>query len=377
VAQKLAALKKEAHQFINNREQLTQKQQAIRLRQSELKDQYQRIDTMRRDRPDNKNKHSSLDYLIKLSHIPSISTFDVNMEKLASQLESYNNDCLRLLRLDDDLNNGLHKLHSEGITKYQFHDSPEKELENLFDFKAQLAKEEQVIAGKARTAVINVSLLLRGLSKDLDALKSRMSDFNKSINKTKLSDLKIFKIEAREDITLVDSIKKLISTSEKLESGESYDLFNHNSLLDDKEINKAKDFLIKKGEVLGELKVEHLFNLKFILAKENQPAKEHDDIDNAASNGTILMAKLITGLALLKLMQDERKKIHTVCYLDEAASLDQHNQRNLIATAKEFGFALIFASPEAQITAHYCIPIKTVNGKNEISHKARQIFRQL
>lgn len=375
--QQLAVLKKEAHQFINNREQLTQKQQVIRLRQSALKDQYQRIDTMRRDRPDNKNKHSSLDYLIQLSHIPSISTFDVNMEQLASQLESYNNDCLRLLRLDDDLNNGLHKLHSEGITKYQFHDSPEQELESLFDFKAQLAKEEQVIAGKARTAVINVSLLLRGLSTDLDALKRRMNDFNKLINRRQLSDLKTFKIEAREDITLVEAIKTLISTSEKLESGESYDLFNHHTVLDDKLVNKAKDFLIEKGGALGELKVEHLFHLKFILAKENQPAKEHDDIDNAASNGTILMAKLITGLALLNLMQDERKKIHTVCYLDEAASLDQHNQRNLIATATEFGFALIFASPEAQITAHYCIPIKTVNGKNEISHKARQIFRQL
>ncbi|MEI6709255.1 MAG: hypothetical protein WCK96_19200 [Methylococcales bacterium] len=89
------------------------------------------------------------------------------------------------------------------------------------------------------------------------------------------------------------------------------------------------------------------------------------------------MAKLITGLALLKLMQDERKKIHTVCYLDEAASLDQHNQRNLIATAAEFGFALIFASPEAQITARYCVPIRTVAGKNQISRKDWQIFEPL
>jgi hypothetical protein len=299
------------------------------------------------------------------------------MEQLATQLETYNNDYLRLLRLDDDLHNGLHNLHSEGVTKYQYHDSPEQELDSLFTFKSLLAKEEQVIAGKARTAVINVSLLLRGLSTDLEALKRRMNDFNKLINRRQLSDLKTFKIEAREDITLVEAIKTLISTSEKLESGESFDLFNHHTVLDDKLVNKAKDFLIKKGDVLGELKVEHLFNLKFILAKENQPAKEHDDIDNAASNGTILMAKLITGLALLNLMQDERKKIHTVCYLDEAASLDQHNQRNLIATAKEFGFSLIFASPEAQITARYCVPIKTVAGKNQISRKDWQIFEPL
>jgi len=374
LSQQLAALKQEDHQFEHNRKQLTKQREERQAEKVELENQHQRIDTIRRNRQD---KQHSIDYLIQLPYIPSVLEFKINMEELATQLEVYNNDYSRLLRLDDELNNGLHNLHSKGITKYQYHDSPEQELESLFDFKAQLVTEEQVIAHEARTAVISVSHVLRWLSKDLDALKSRMSDFNKLINKTKLSDLKTFKVEAREDITLVEAIKTLISTSEKLESGESFDLFNHHTLLDDKLVNKAKDFLIKKGEVLGELKVEHLFNLKFILAKENQLAKEHDDIDNAASNGTILMAKLITGLALLKLMQDERKKIHTVCYLDEAASLDQHNQRNLIATAKEFGFALIFASPEAQITAHYCIPIKTVNGKNEISHKARQIFRQL
>lgn len=374
LSKQLAALKQEDHQFEHNRKQLTKQKEEAQASKVELDSQYQRIDTIRRNRQD---KQHSIDYLIQLPHIPSVSEFKINMAELATQLANYNNDYERLLKLDNELKSDLLYLHSMGITKYQYHDSPEQELESLFDFKAQLVTEEQVIAHEARTAVISVSHVLRWLSKDLDALKSRMSDFNKLINKTKLSDLKTFKVEAREDITLVEAIKTLISTSEKLESGESFDLFNHHTVLDDKLVNKAKDFLIKKGEVLGELKVEHLFNLKFILAKENQLAKEHDDIDNAASNGTILMAKLITGLALLKLMQDERKKIHTVCYLDEAASLDQHNQRNLIATAKEFGFALIFASPEAQITAHYCIPIKTVNGKNEISHKARQIFRQL
>lgn len=113
------------------------------------------------------------------------------------------------------------------------------------------------------------------------------------------------------------------------------------------------------------------------MAKENKPAKEYDDIDSAASNGTVLMAKLITGLALLNLMQDNYKKIKSVCYLDEAASLDQVNQRSLIETADDFGFSLIFASPEAQITAKYCVPIRTLAGKNYINTKDWQIFERL
>jgi hypothetical protein len=100
-------------------------------------------------------------------------------------------------------------------------------------------------------------------------------------------------------------------------------------------------------------------------------------MDSAASNGTVLMAKLVTGLALLYLMQDNRHKVHAVCYLDEASALDQTNQRNLIETAGEFGFALIFASPAPLVTARYCVPITTKQGFNQISRKSWQILEPL
>jgi hypothetical protein len=176
---------------------------------------------------------------------------------------------------------------------------------------------------------------------------------------------------------MVNAIRTLISTSEQVDSGQSFDLFDNNTVLDDKALNKAKDLLIKQGEKLGSLRVEHLFRLVFVIGKENQNPAEFDELDSAASNGTVLMAKLITGLAMLNQMQDERKRIKTTCYLDEAASLDQRNQRNLIETAAEFGFALIFASPEPQITARYCVPIGTVNGKNYISRLNWQILEPL
>jgi hypothetical protein len=204
-----------------------------------------------------------------------------------------------------------------------------------------------------------------------------MSDFNTKINRRQLSDLKVFKIEPREEEAIVNAIRTLISTSEQVESGSSFDLFDHNAVLDDKSLNKAKDLLITQGEKLGSLKVEHLFRLVFVIGKENQNPAEFEDIDSAASNGTVLMAKLITGLAMLNQMQDPRKSIKTACYLDEAASLDQRNQRSLIETAAEFGFSLIFASPEPQITARYCVPIGTLNGKNHMSRLNWQILEPL
>ena len=89
------------------------------------------------------------------------------------------------------------------------------------------------------------------------------------------------------------------------------------------------------------------------------------------------MAKLVTGLALLHLMQDKRYNVQLVCYLDEASSLDQRNQRNLIETAQDFGYALIFASPTPLITARYCVPIGSHDGHNHINRKSWQILELL
>ena len=89
------------------------------------------------------------------------------------------------------------------------------------------------------------------------------------------------------------------------------------------------------------------------------------------------MAKLVTGLAMLHLMQDRRRNVQAVCYLDEALALDARNQKSLIDTAADFGFALIFASPAPLATARYCVPILHREGKNYISQRSWQIFEPL
>jgi hypothetical protein len=57
--------------------------------------------------------------------------------------------------------------------------------------------------------------------------------------------------------------------------------------------------LIKKGEAQCGLRVEYLFWLVFIVAKENQTLAQLENIDSAESNGTALMVKLITRLVML------------------------------------------------------------------------------
>lgn len=372
--QKLKALEREESVLGEQKKTIVQTQEIHKADQKELQSQHQRINYARHQRIDQLPPFNFLD---QLPNLPCMAAAELAMPSLADCIESYNRDCQKLKQIDDQLNQHLGELHRDGVSKFQAQDSAEQELNSLFNYTAQLSQEQEAIERKARSAVVQVAAILRDLRDSLETFKRRMREFNNKINRRQLSDLKVFKIEPREEEALVKAIQTLISTSEQVESGNSFDLFDHNAVLDDKDLNKAKDTLIAEGEARGGLRVEHLFRLVFIIAKENQTPAEFEDIDSAASNGTVLMAKLITGLAMLNQMQDPRKAIKTACYLDEAASLDQRNQRNLIEIAEEFGFTLIFASPEPQITARYCVPIGTTKGKNHISRLNWQILETI
>lgn len=372
--QKQVLLEQEESGLAEQKKAISLTQEKHKSDQKELQSQFQRINIARQQRLDQQFPFTSLE---QLPHLPCMESTELAMPTLADCIETYNRDCQKLKQIEEQLNGHLSQLHRDGVSKFQTQDTAEQQLNALFNYTAQLSQEKEAIERKARSAVVQVAAILRDLRDSLETFKRRMREFNNKINRRQLSDLKVFKIEPREEDILVRAIQALISTSEQVESGRSFDLFDQNTMLDDKELNKAKDILIKEGEARGGLRVEHLFRLVFSIAKENQTPAEFEDIDSAASNGTVLMAKLITGLAMLNQMQDSRKAIKTACYLDEAASLDQRNQRNLIEIAEEFGFTLIFASPEPQITARYCVPIATTKGKNHISRLSWQILESL
>lgn len=306
-----------------------------------------------------------------------LGTDEVVLTQLSEALSVYQRECADLIALDRDLDAGLARLHVGGLTKFQFVAGSETEINRIIEFAAHLSQEEQALERKSRSAVVNVTACLRELRDGLLTFKSKMRDFNRLINRRQLSDLSVFKIEPVDETQMVEAIEQLISTAEKAESGETFELFNHASVLDDATLNRAKSLLIHEGEVRGCLRVEHFFRLEFIVGKAGRKEESFSDIDSAASNGTVLMAKLVTGLALLHLMQDKRYQVQAVCYLDEASALDQRNQRSLIDTAQDFGYALIFASPAPLITARYCVPISSSGGYNNISQKNWQILEPL
>jgi hypothetical protein len=339
-----------------------------------LEQQHRQIEQRRNQRQDHEGPFA---WLADLPHQPWLAQGEFPLEQLAERLQTYLADCRQLLELDEQLRHRLNEIHSGGLTKYQFISETEDEIERLIAFAQNLPQEAEALEKKARSAVINVAASLRELRDGLYAFKRRMREFNRKISGRRLSDLAVFKIEPEDELLLVEAIELLISTAASVDRGETYELFNQQSLLDDDQLNRAKTLLIEEGNARQGLRVADLFRLRFWVGKADQEAEAFDDLDSAASNGTVLMAKLVTGLAMLHLMQDQRRPIQGVCYLDEALALDARNQRSLIDTAAEFGFSLIFASPAPLTTVRYCVPIQHHQGSNQISRFSWQIIEPL
>lgn len=371
LAQRLTELCISLDQSAERNSALDQHRQQLQQDLTVLQQQHRQIEQRRSQRIDHEGPFR---WLADLPHSPWLAQPEFALEELAERLQTYQVGCRQLLELEEQIRYLLGEIHTGGLTKYQFIGEPESEVVRLIEFAHHLPQEAEVLEKKVRSAVVNVAACLRELRDGLFAFKRRMREFNRKISGRQLSDLAVFKIEAEDETILIEAIELLINTAATVNSGETFDLFNQQSVLDDEQLNRAKTLLIEEGNARHGLRVADLFRLRFWVGKSDREPEAFNDIDSAASNGTVLMAKLVTGLAMLHLMQDQRRPIRGICYLDEALALDARNQRSLIDTAAEFGFSLIFASPAPLTTVRYCVPIHHRHGSNQISRFSWQVI---
>ncbi|MCD9046856.1 hypothetical protein [Luteimonas sp. MHLX1A] len=316
------------------------------------------------------------DNLPHLPHNEWVQGIRIALRDLPTALQGYINDCSALQALTSSLKTGVSEAHAGGLTKFlgTSDSGIEAEIQRMANFVGALPHEAETLERAARLAVVDVSSALVDLRRSLDEMRMKMREFNKLISQRRVSDLAVFKLELVEVPELVGAIDKLRETADHADHGESMALFDQKGVLGDDALNRAKSILIKEGQQNNGLKLENLFRLEFKVAKKGQAVESFDGLEASASLGTTLMAKLVIGLAMLHLMRDKRSPAQAVCYLDEAATLDPANQRSLIEAARDFGFALIFASPLPLTTARYCIPIDNVGKASQISRQRWQLI---
>lgn len=344
--------------------ELSNRDQKLRLDLKKVEDDDQEISNVR-------DKRLDIQYftdVLQMAHDTFVYEDEI-MANLKNVLTDQNNDCRELLGCSSAITSALNTLQQRGFIKFLGVELQDELIEKTIEYADCLDKEETQIQKNLVVAIARVANVLRELENQFNYFSIDVQEFNKLISKRAVSDLQKLKLELNTH-DLLDAVKTIAKHGN--DDYDAMDLFHvevKEGSAGNPEIDKAKDILIRFCNQQGSLKLSDLFDLSFVVQKTGETEKSFSDLTEIGSNGTVLMSKLIFGLALLYMMSDKKKMATSVCYLDEAASIDEQNQKNLIETAKEFGFHILFASPTPLTTVKYCIRIEKQNNKNIISSK--------
>lgn len=305
--------------------------------------------------------------LANMEHKPTSPIYTAGLpdvipfEQLRSTMDQQHQLCQDLERAERVTSDLLAEIHHKGLTKFAGEGGPEQEIVRIIEYHENRANEEAAVASQSRAASAAVSSALAHLRDGLRSFQGRVSSFNRLITRRSISDLAVFRINVVPEQQLLDDIETVLAGIETSDTGQ-LSLMEANTRRSNDAVGRALANLLGQHE----LRVESLFALEFEVGKKGQEPQRHRSLKGAASDGTTAMAKLVIGLAMLSELRDPRHEVRAAAYLDEAARLDEANQRSLIAAAESFGFSLIMAAPSQLVTPAYCVPIDKVGNNSRI-----------
>ncbi|HOZ14236.1 MAG TPA: hypothetical protein PK784_05570 [Tenuifilaceae bacterium] len=161
--------------------------------------------------------------------------------------------------------------------------------------------------------------------------------FNSKLGRTRFSDIESLKIELVETKTIIDELKK-ISSIQDLKSQLEFDFGQSDNLTI---LNKYLD----NGK---EIRFEDLFEIELHLTKGGKERKV-DLKDQVESDGTDKMIRLVIIMSVINRLAINDKENKIVVFIDEIATIDGQNRRELFKFCNEHNFIPICASPDETI----------------------------
>jgi len=240
----------------------------------------------------------------------------------------------------------------------------EERIEQVIADHSALPEKQKMLIRLNQTAITKISSRLKDIYDNWLRLESAMSELNRSINKKKVSNLQQFKIELRPYQKQIDAINHLIESSASNDDQMTGDLLRSAAREDDMNVVVANDanrtlgaFVDDKG---GDLQLEDLFELSFVLVDVNGKKNEASDLDEMASNGSTMTIKVLINIYLIRHLMDAKlfESRYLPFYVDEAGAIDSTNQESLINVCRELGFIPVFASVQASEVTRYIIDIQ-------------------
>ncbi|WP_437656589.1 hypothetical protein [Sorangium sp. So ce1182] len=184
-----------------------------------------------------------------------------------------------------------------------------------------------------KALIVQVRQALKRLVEDLDKLRMKISDLNRRLSSTTVSNLDRVHLSLVEEPDIVLLLRKIID-------GNELPLFANR-----REVDTA---LVRVGELLQtrpRLSLLDLFRVHFAVTGADGVEKHYKQLDQIESNGTTITIKVLVNLMLLRSLLAERE-VRIPFYLDEVASLDAANLSAIVELARQMGFIAVLASPD-------------------------------
>lgn len=240
----------------------------------------------------------------------------------------------------------------------------EERIEQVIADHSALPEKQEMLIRLNQIAITKISGRLKDIYDNWLRLESAMSELNRSINKKKVSNLQQFKIELKPYLKQIEAIYHLIEASTSNDDQMTGDLLRSTTREEDINVVVANDanrtlgaFVDDKG---GDLLLEDLFELSFVLVDVNGKKNEASDLDEMASNGSTMTIKVLINIYLIRHLMDAKmfETRYLPFYVDEAGAIDSTNQESLINVCRELGFIPVFASVQASEVTRYIIDIQ-------------------
>jgi hypothetical protein len=194
--------------------------------------------------------------------------------------------------------------------------------------------------------------------KELDAVRSVVTDLNRQFGRVRVSNLKAIKLEVLESGDLVSWVKRLVNL-------EQPGLFDDDTQLDQTLRNFRDKFASSPL-----ISFAQLFSLQFTVVGPDDAIHRYQDLRQIESDGTTIMVKVLSNLLILRRYLREGQCI-VPFFLDEIQDLDPANRAELLSTARKLGFVAITAAPEAVSEVDALYFLQPQNGRIVLRHRHR------
>ena len=215
---------------------------------------------------------------------------------------------------------------------------------------------EQMLARYRKTAILQLSSVLNDFLQDYLRLEREINQFNNTISRRKVSNLRKFRILLQPVQELYDAIRYIVETGQLLEEGQTGLGFTTGTIDENRAMDSTR---IIASRISESLSLADIFTVSFEVEDANGELKRYEKIDDAGSTGTRSTLKLLTLMYLIRHMMDSKHALNQrlLFTIDEIASVDSANARQLLDSAHALGFTPLLTSVYAVDLARYGVDV--------------------